>query len=108
MSNRSKGNYYARKSKKWLEGQGWLVAKTEVAKYCGKFIIRQDLWGSDYMAINGKEIMFIQVKFIENEKDYSSVYHAKAEFAKYPFPKCVKKVIHLWRLRIKEPIIKNA
>lgn len=104
-TSRQKGNYYARRSKEWLEKQGWVVAKTETSKNCGAFTIRQDLWGSDYMAINGKEIMFIQVKFLADEKDTGSVSHAKAEFNKYPFPKCVKRVVHLWRLRKKEPII---
>ena len=104
-TNRQKGNYYARRSKEWLEKQGWVVAKTETSRFTGKFMMRNDLWGSDYMAINGKEIMFIQVKFLADEGDSSNVNKAKAEFSKYPFPKCVKRVVHLWRLRKKEPII---
>lgn len=104
MSNRSKGTYYANKTKKYFEDLGYQVVKAEVTKLAwigGHTIpIHTDIWGSDLIAMNAKEIIFIQVK--THKTDMS---HAKREFDKIIWAKVVKKYIIRWELRARKPII---
>ena len=97
MSNVSKGNYYKRKTKDWYEKQGYVVQLTEFA--CGMIIRGRQIWrkvdifGSDGIAIDGKEIIFWNSKATDEfVKDGVSKMKstAKIEFAKYPFPQFVK------------------
>ena len=107
-SNRAKGNYYAKKTKDLLEKEGWVVANTETTKMAwikGRMIpIHTDIWASDLMAMNGKDLIFIQVKSEIDSKN-SHVGDARKEFAKYPFPKYIKRYIYNWKPRQKPEII---
>jgi hypothetical protein len=67
----------------------------------GRTIIgHTDIWASDLIAMNAKEIIFIQVK-----THVTDVSHAKRDFDKIIWAKGVKKYIVRWELRAREPII---
>ena len=105
MNKRAKGNREKLKTKKWLESKGWYVENSEVNKVCffgGKTMaVHKDLLGSDLLAINGEDILFVQSK--SNPSDISS---GVKEFSKYPFPKSVKRWVVYWKTRAKEPTIR--
>lgn len=88
-----------------MEKQGWTVENSEVNKICyfnGKlFAVHKDLFGSDLLAMNGKDVVFIQCK-----THISDMSKAVKEFQKYPFPDYIKKWIVRWELRKKEPIVR--
>lgn len=107
----SKGNYYKRKSKEYYEKRGYIVQLTEFT--CGlvikgRCIYRKiDIFGSDGIAMNGKEIIFWNSKATTPDvKDGVSKMKssAKIEFARYPFPESVKLQAIIWQPR-KEPIV---
>ena len=104
MSKRSKGTYYANKTKKYFETLGYQVVKAEISKmqWIGGHTImgHTDIWASDLIAMSEKEIIFIQVK-----THITDVSHAKKDFDKIIWAKCVKKYIVRWELRAREPII---
>ncbi|MFA6652656.1 MAG: hypothetical protein WCS46_08285, partial [Bacteroidales bacterium] len=67
MTNKiQRGNYYRLKTKHFYEAEGYEVANAEVKKPMpikGRLIwIATDIFASDLIAMNGKEIIFIQVK----------------------------------------------
>lgn len=108
----SKGNYYKRKTKVWFEKRGYTVQLTEfmcamVVK--GRCFYRKiDIFGSDGIAMNGKEIIFWNSKATtKDRKDGVSkmASECKIEFAKYPFPSCVSKQAIIWLPRVKEPLV---
>jgi hypothetical protein len=106
MSNRSKGKYYERKTKLYYEKKGYSVYNLE-APMRRIFIpngfpifLTKDVAGADLLAMNGIEIIFIQVK--SNKKHISS---GKKELLAHPFPPFVKKQVLLWEPRNKIPLI---
>ena len=105
-SNRQIGIRNRTKTKKWLEVQGYIVEVSEVNKICyfgGRLVaVHKDLFGSDLLAMNGNEIVFIQCK--SNKDNISS---AIKEFSKYPFPASVQKWVICWELRARTPIIRK-
>jgi hypothetical protein len=106
MNKRQKGQRNKLKTKKWLEVQGYVVENSEVNKICffnkKLFAVHKDLFGSDLLAMNGKEIIFVQCK--TNKVDMLS---GVKEFAKYPFPSFIQRWVVRWELRAKEPIIRK-
>lgn len=106
MNNRQIGQRNKLKTKKWLEKQGYIVESSEVNKICyfnkRLVAVHKDLFGSDLLAMNGKDIIFVQCKTNPKHK-----WDAKKEFAKYPFPKLVKRWIIIWKPKIKEPIVEK-
>jgi len=110
-SSVKKGNYYKRKSKEYYEKLGYVVQLTE---FCcgmvikGRTIYRKiDIFGSDGIAMNGKEIIFWNSKALTSERKEALtevIGHTRIEFAKYPFPKSVKRQAIIWKPREK-PII---
>jgi len=103
MANKiQRGNYYRLKTKHFYEAEGYEVANAEVKKPMpikGRLIwIATDIFASDLIAMNGKEILFIQVK--TNRGDVSK---AVAEFAKHKFPENIRKVVVCWPDRAGEP-----
>jgi len=109
----SRGNYYKRKSKEYYEKLGYVVQLTEftcalVVK--GRCFYRKiDIFGSDGISMNGKEIIFWNSKATTPEvKDGVSKMksQAKIEFEKYPFPKNIIKQAIIWQPR-KKPLIYN-
>lgn len=104
-SNRVKGAYYLRKSLDLLKEMGYQTMKLETNKMT--FIKGRAMWihfdnfASDILAMNDKEIIFIQVKFLADGKFYNGLSNWKAEFNKYKWPPFVKKQLWLWEPRKK-------
>ncbi len=110
-STASRGSYYKRKSKEYYESLGYTVQITEfmcATVIKGRCFYRKiDIFGSDGIAMNGSEIIFWNSKHMGQGQKMNSdgqISHAKKEFAKYPFPKNVKKQAIIWQPR-KQPII---
>lgn len=111
-STTSKGNYYKVKTKKFYEDNGFTVQITEFM--CGRMIpggrmiyVKKDIFGSDLIAMNGTEIIFVNSKATtEDRKDGITKMKSegKVEFEKYPFPPGVKRQVAIWLPR-KDPII---
>ena len=100
-SNVSKGNYYLKKSKEFLEKEGYNIEKLE--KLTGVFIKGKVLWRkndmlfSDLLAWNKKEVILIQVKGGEKVQYKKAIENYK----KLKIP--LKKVVMVWRPRIRIP-----
>ena len=90
-----RGNISRNKTKKYYEARGWQVQKAEQSTFFffgGRpRIKKQDLFGADLLAMNGEEIVFIQVKTGKPQ-----MAECRKEFAKYAFPPFVKKVVVCW------------
>lgn len=102
-----KGNYYTLKAKKYLEADGYLVVKSEyryrVFTPGGIFYKTADIFSADLIAVNDKEMIFIQVK--SNKGD---VLKGIKDMLKIPWPKdceCLKRWVLLWEPRAKGPEI---
>lgn len=106
-TKQSKGNYYRLKTKKFLEADGYEVANAEVKKPVpikGRLVwIATDIFASDLIAMNGKEILFVQVK--ANRTDISK---AVIAFSKHKFPKTIRKIAVWWPPRAAVPEIFEA
>jgi len=111
-STNSRGNYYKKRSKEYYESLGYTVQLTEFVTSRpvggGKIIyVKKDVFGSDGIAMNGKEIIFWNSKATtEDREDGVSKMKSetKKEFEKYPFPPVVKRQAIIWLPR-KKPII---
>jgi hypothetical protein len=112
MSTVSKGNYYKDKTKKWYEKHGYTVQITEFM--CGRQIPggrivyqKRDVFGSDGIAMNGKEIIFWNSKSTTEERVSGLEKHkseGKIEFNKFPFPENIKRHVVVWQPRKKPKI----
>ena len=107
MSNATqKGNRNRLKTKKYFEALGYDVAVAEQAKFCffgGKLrVFKKDLFGADLIAMDGKEIIFIQCKTTAPR-----IAECKREFAKWKYPASVvlKQAVVCWKPRARIPII---
>lgn len=111
-SNSSRGNYYKKRTKEYLEKLGFTVQLTEFVSSRpiggGRMIwTKKDVLGSDGIALNGKEIIFWNAKHCTtNDKNNidTQIRHGKKEFAQFPFPDCVKRHLYIWEPR-KQPIV---
>ena len=103
-SNRQKGAYYLKKSLDELKKLGYQTTKLETNKMTfikGNMIfIHTDAFASDILAMDDKEIIFIQVKFKEDGK-FSNFNQWVDEFNKYKWPPFVKRELWLWEPRKK-------
>lgn len=112
-STTSRGNYYKRKTREWFERQGYTVQLTEFMTARpigpGKMIyIKRDVFGSDGISMNGKEIIFWNSKATTKERlagISKMASDARIEFAKYPFPKTVKLQAIIWIPRAEPRVI---
>ena len=105
-----KGNYYRLKTKHWLESEGYLVEKIErripipiIDKITGQkkvVFVARDLFGADLVAMNKKEIIFIQCK-----THASDVLDGMNKLLEYPYPPLVKRWVARWIPGAKEPTI---
>ena len=106
----SRGNYYKKKTKEYLEKLGYTVQLTEFTTTRpignGKVIwVKKDVFGADGIAMNGQEIIFWNSKhFTGTNTSYNEKSSGKKEFTKYPFPPCVKLQLYIWQPK-KKPII---
>jgi Holliday junction resolvase-like predicted endonuclease len=91
-----KGNYYRLKTKKWLESKGYLV---EILEHSGRYS-KKDIWGSDLIAKNETEMVFIQVK--SNKGDISS---GKKQLLATAWPPNIELWVVYWEVYSKSPTI---
>jgi len=109
VSKVQKGNYYKRKTKKWLEDKGFTCEYIEQYKrYWNEKqnragFVKRDLFGSDVLAMNGEQVIFANSVFgIENIAEHYKRY------MELPFPKdtsIVQRWIVVWQPRVREPEI---
>lgn len=111
MSTTSRGSYYKKKSQKWFEDRGYTVQLTEFTtarpSINGRVIyIKKDVFGSDGIAMNGKEIIFWNSKHFTGTNTLAQESRmGTKEYKKYPFPTTVKRWLLIWEPRVKEPHI---
>ncbi len=108
-SNVSRGNYYKRRTKDYLEKLGYTVQLTEFLTTRpiggGKVIyVKKDVFGSDGIAMNGNEIIFWNAKSTITGDRANVKWSGKKDFSQFPFPTCVKRHLYIWEPR-KPPII---
>lgn len=105
----TKGAYYKYKTKKYYQKLGYDVTLSEFMFRTGKFFVKKDIFGSDVIAMNDKEIIFINSKFVGTKK---SGYQAKSdgikEFRKYRFPPSARAILAMWTKGAKHPVIVDA
>jgi len=103
----AKGQAWKLKTKKWLEGQGYVVALLErmlsVWTPHGMVHTKRDQLGSDLIAVNCEKIIFIQCKGGDTWRSARAA--ARAEFARYPLgPNCEQWLVG-WEPQAREPVI---
>ena len=103
MSSKGKksGNYYLNKSKKFFEGDGWAVKRTEYQYPIPgtKFYRKIDIFASDLIMMNGEDIVFVNVTTATNIAKHIH------RFEEFPFPDFVKCWVVTWEERAREPNI---
>ena len=109
-STTSRGNYYKNKTKKYYEDLGYTTQITEFM--CGRMIpgrmiyVKKDVFGSDGISMNGKELIFWNSKHYTSEDSRRvQLNKAKKEFEQFPFPSNVKRVVAMWKPRARQPEI---
>ena len=100
-SRTSKGNYHKKRTKEWLESQGFTVALLETTfrifttdKKTGApkvIFVKRDVWGADCMARNAERLIFVQVK--ANAGDISK---GLKELSDGPWPPGVERWVAHW------------
>lgn len=107
MNKVSKGNYYRLKVQKYLEKDGYMVAKLETKQRIyspkGVFWKTSDVFAADLLAIREDDIIFVQVK--SNAGDIAK---GIRDFLIYPYPPCVQRWVVCWEPRAHEPIIQEV
>ena len=105
----NKGNYYKLRTKKWLENKGYQVATMEkmfriFRPGAEALFVKKDQFGADLLAMNEKELIFVQVKF---NTARTKVEEAIREFNKYRFPpsQTIKRWVVVWEKGGHEPEI---
>ena len=108
-SNKSKGDYYFRKTKMYLLARGYIVEKLEISKPMfirGKMMfIRTDLLYSDGIAINEERVVLFQVKMNMVGRKGSHTKEARENYEKLPSPNGLEKWIVEWEPRKQSPMI---
>lgn len=99
-SNASRGAAAKNRTKKWLINRGYSVAEMEMVRtiWAGphkKFAVKYDQWGADLIAMGHDTTVLVQVKSGEAAKG-GTFPAARREFARYPHPSNVKKIILAW------------
>ena len=107
MSSTAKGNYYRKKTINFLEKQGYeveILEKNQRLMKNGRVLfIRRDIWGSDLIAKNEDEIIFIQCK--TNRGDIAK---GIKELNRTHWPSFVKRWVVIWTPRAREPEVIDA
>lgn len=112
-STTSRGNYYKKKTQVYFEKKGYETQITEFM--CGRILpggkciyVKRDVFSSDGVSMNGKEIIFWNSKHVTNtaSSTYSSIKsRGIKEFKSHNWPESVKRILVIWYLRVKEPEI---
>ena len=97
-----KGSYYKTKTKKWLQSRGRQVADMELyRRISDRGGIKVDQFGSDLLAMDAAELIFVQVK---GGKDAThQVAKACRAFGEFTFPTFVRLWIVCWPHRARAP-----
>lgn len=109
-SNASRGAAKKLKTKKWLINRGWAVADAEIVRtiYLGrarKVTQKYDQWGADLFAMCATVAsMHVQCKSGAAARG-GTFPAARREFAKYPHPPGVRKVVIAWPPQARIPRI---
>jgi len=104
-SNASRGSYYKKRSKKWLEAHGYQVGHLEVMRVIftpdGPIPTKRDQWGSDLLAMRADEgkPIFVQVK----SGLKPNLAEARRKFKEHVFARDTRRVIHVWTPGAREP-----
>lgn len=112
-STTSRGNMYKKKTMEHFQMLGYVTQLTEfnTARHIGPnrvIYVKKDVFGADGISMNGKEIIFWNSKHDTVGRGLATVTReCKEEFAKYPFPPCVKRQLVYWQPR-KKPIVINV
>ena len=103
-SNVAKGNYYKAKTKKLFIDRGYQCEYLEQIKWIftptGRFPMKKDLFASDGLAMNGKELIFWNSKL-----GCDSLNSEMKKYDEYLFPPFVTLAIVAWKPRCKKPRI---
>lgn len=108
-SNVAQGNRYKKKTKDYYTAQGFTTEYCEHVSsiFTPRGIIykKSDLFGADGIAMNKYQIIFWNSKVtVQGKKGVTDmVKKGRDEFAKFPFPPTVRKVIVMWEPR-KPPV----
>lgn len=105
-TNVSRGAAAKGRTKKYLQAQGYQVADLEVVRYIfgkgGRMPVKRDQFGSDLLAVNELEVVFVQVKSGVTAKG-GTFPEARREFAKFVFPAGAVRRIIAWPPRARQP-----
>jgi hypothetical protein len=106
-SSAAKGSYWKSRTKKWLEGRGYQVAYLERMFFIytarGQMPVKRDQFGSDLLAVNATEIVFVQVKGGTTRRDQLAA--ARRAFASFTFPAGTKQWLVFWAPKARQPEI---
>jgi hypothetical protein len=96
MSKASKGNYYRKRTRDWLESLGYLVEISEITRrnFIGKdkvIYTKRDFWGADLIARNAEDLIFVQVK-----SNKAHISQGMKELNKGLWPGYVKRWVVYW------------
>lgn len=103
---RNLGTYYRNRGRKFLEEHGWTVEPLERhvvffnAKTAQRGFIKKDVFGADLLAMNSKEIIFVNV--VLGRSHFAE--HIE-RFRSFPFPPTVGLWIMVWEKGASEPEI---
>lgn len=109
----TRGNYYRYKTKRYFQEKGYCCEYLEIyrkvySKETKKaFFVKQDLFASDGIAMNGNRIIFWNSKFGMPDVQESKINEGIEAFMKFPYPVCehIERWLVLWKKRVKEPEI---
>lgn len=106
-SNSSRGAYYKKRTKAWLIAKGYQVAALEVVRWVYRpgrppMPVKRDQFGSDLLAMNAIEILFVQVK--GGKAAIGGTFpDARRKFAEHVFPPGARRIVVGWPPRARRP-----
>ena len=105
-NNSARGQYYKHKTKKWLEERGYAVAYMErMHQLKPGVFVKIDQLGSDLLAVNAEETLFVQVKLGGPSWRQRGLSEARKLFETFPVPPCSGQQIYVWEPGAKWPLI---
>lgn len=106
--NATRGAYFKARTRKYLQKHGYQVAALEVVHWIftpkGRLPTKRDQFGSDILAMNGTEVVFVQVKGGEAART-GYFPDARRKFEEFTFPPGTKQWVVAWAPRAREPRI---
>lgn len=98
------GQYYKYRTKRYFKNLGYDVTLSEFIFRQGQFFVKKDIFGSDVIAMNDKEILFINSKFMGNrESGWTAKSDGLKEFRNFRFPSQARPVLALWKKGARHP-----